>query len=575
MLYHHASLKPEGKRYGYFSLIPLAFDRYKSLHLLKDAVGTEPYKVSKILKGFNKYIKSGTLFLAFIFLLTDALPIFNLTKTVFGADAGNAGASGPIPPTSSSGTFPLLNFISIQGYVVSLVYLDYPGDLSILGNETVIGSTLVNGSTQKDGVKLTDTSTYMIEDELTFIPRPVTKIDIIKNQKPRLIPITNSMLAGGGQTIDDFYKLPSQGNGNSKTLFTSHYINGSDDVLNINAEPKLSFIRVLSWLTGESISYTKIDIIKNQKPRLIPITNSMLAGGGQTIDDFYKLPSQGNGNSKTLFTSHYINGSDDVLNINAEPKLSFIRVLSWLTGESISYRLKNGKTLDSHAATSPAPGIPKKPSQTVIDIDPNTTYAQLVAEGKLAFHVEPMIQIKDVGSRKYNTLSASMVYHHSKSIKNRNNYFSLIPLAFDRYKSLHLLKDAVGTEPYKVSKILKGFNKYIKSGTLASHSVDGVYLNNLPKREEYLKYMAGIGIIKLRPEPSYTTEGDFEFALPPSDFEIFELAANPIELPNGNKGFIDLETGKMSLTVKGGYNGNPKGYKDNGTNEDNNTIHYI
>jgi len=46
-----------------------------------------PTKIFKKLLG---------IFLVFTFLLTDALPILNLTKTVFGADTGNAGGSGGV-----------------------------------------------------------------------------------------------------------------------------------------------------------------------------------------------------------------------------------------------------------------------------------------------------------------------------------------------------------------------------------------------------------------------------------------------------------------------------------------------
>ena len=183
-----------------------------------------------------------------------------------------------------------------------------------------------------------------------------------------------------------------------------------------------------------------------------------------------------------------------------------------------------------------------------------------VKNGTIAMHVEPMMQeFKPVritytaaGYAEYKEDTHKGDSNRPKGGKARlKNYFSQTPIIGNALTSVaHIKSHQSGTSTTSLSNKVEGYDTFTKG-------VDTKDVN-------FLKKKAGIYIIKLIPKDN-STKHPTEINIPPTDFHMTTL--KPV--PNEDGLLIDLEKGEITLDVRGGYNGDTRGYGEGGnTNVD-------
>lgn len=187
--------------------------------------------------------------------------------------------------------------------------------------------------------------------------------------------------------------------------------------------------------------------------------------------------------------------------------------------------------------------------------------------GDLAVHVEPMFQ--ETKPNKVTLTGSQLQYYASEDTTanggtkryNGRYYTNATWITTGVVNSAHLLPEEQGNSVASLSINVEGYDKSKHIKEAKAKYVNSFMVDNGRDR---LTKASGIYILKLMKNDT-TTKHPTEINIPPTDFHMTTL--KPV--PNEDGLLIDLEKGEITLDVRGGYNGDTRGYGEGGnTNVD-------
>lgn len=271
---------------------------------------------------------------------------------------------------------------------------------------------------------------------------------------------------------------------------------------------------------------TKLDFLSGEDIEITKATNLPIASLSQS--QFKQLTIKPNNAEEVVKFFTGGKGNDEIF---TEMPKEFKIMINYLTGVFVDKGqiMPDGNNVPSNMYT---------PSRI----------EDLVGQGRIAMHVEAMMQ--EVKPTPLTYTSAGYARYATKEGVNRS-YYSRTPRIGEIFLAVsHLKSHQSGTSLTSLSNRVKGYDTFSK---IADR-----------KNTTMLTNAAGIYIIKLIPTNN-STKHPTEINIPPTDFHMTTL--KPV--PNEDGLLIDLEKGEITLDVRGGYNGDTRGYGEGGnTNVD-------